>query len=298
MKDEELLNKHEAQIMESNKQLALMIEEKEKRAAELLKANIELEHQNNEKEKRAVELLRSNEDLKRTEAKLLEVNKELEAFSYSVSHDLRAPLRAIGSYSQMLEEDYINVLDENGQRLLGIIQKSAVKMGVLIDDLLTFSRLSKKEMRKSRINMNEFVNNIVDEYAKISSHHAKIIVNELPDVLGDENLLSSVLTNLLSNAVKYSFKNEHPVIDISGKKITENNKEFVEYCITDNGIGFDMLYVNKLFGVFQRLHNEKEYPGTGVGLAISKRIIDKHDGKIWAKGELGKGSSFCFSLPC
>ena len=146
--------------------------------------------------------------------------------------------------------------------------------------------------------MNEFEKNIIDDVSKISPHHAEIKLNDLPDVLADENLLSSVLTNLLSNAVKYSFKNEHPTIKISGKKITKNNKEFAEYIISDNGIGFDMQYVNKLFGVFQRLHSEKEYPGTGVGLAIAKRIIEKHDGSIWAKGELGKGASFGFYLPC
>ena len=293
MNDNKLFNDPASELLEANKQLKYLIEEKEKRASELLIANKELEFQNQEKETRSSELLKAIEDLKISEKKLLESNKELEAFSYSVSHDLRAPLRAIGSYSQMLEEDYHDLFDENGRRLLKTIQFSAVKMGTLIDNLLSFSRLGKKELRKNMIRMNEFIQNIIDEFTLIYPNHAKIIVQPLPDAYADEEMLSNVIINLLSNAVKYSFKNEFPCIEISG---SEKNGEIV-YCVNDNGIGFDNKYENKLFGVFQRLHSEKEYQGTGVGLAIAKRIIEKHDGKIWAASEEGKGASFYFALP-
>ena len=306
--------KRAAELIIANKELAFQNEEKEKRAAELVIANKELLFQNDEKEKRTAELIIANKELafqngqkakqeaelvatisqlERSEDLLKTANEELDAFSYSVSHDLRAPLRAIGGFAQMLKEDYATTLDSNGTRLLGIIQQSAVKMGILIDDLLTLSRLGKKEMLLSSVNMTDLTNRVLGELSELTHHNAEIVVHPLPVVLADASLLSYALTNLLGNAIKYSSKKEHPRIEITARR--ENDLQV--FSISDNGAGFDMRYQNKLFQVFQRLHKEKDFEGTGIGLAITKRIINKHNGSVWATGELGKGATFQFSIP-
>lgn len=220
-------------------------------------------------------------------------NKELEAFSYSVSHDLRAPLRAVNGYAKMLEEDYNSVFDDEGKRLLGVVQKNAAKMGALIDDLLAFSRLGRKEVTRSVIEMTELAESVIFEINKTTSHQAKIIVHPLAPVKADRALINQVLTNLLGNAIKYSSGTQMPVIEI---KSYRKNKEII-YMVTDNGAGFDSQYINKLFGVFQRLHSTEEFEGTGVGLALVKRIITKHEGKVWASGKVNEGAKFYFSLP-
>jgi PAS domain S-box-containing protein len=221
------------------------------------------------------------------------VNKELESFSYSVSHDLRAPLRAINGYAKMLEEDYNKLFDAEGKRLLSVVRKNTNKMGVLIDDLLAFSRLGRKEVNKSLIDMTRLTESIFSEINKPISNKANIKINALSPVMGDYALIGQVMTNLISNAVKYSSKTENPVIEIKSEK---KNGETI-FSVSDNGAGFDMQYVHKLFGVFQRLHTAEEFEGTGVGLAIVQRIITKHGGKVWAKGELEKGATIYFSLP-
>lgn len=226
-------------------------------------------------------------------AQLEAVNKELEAFSYSVSHDLRAPLRAIDGYSQLIEEDYGKLFDEEGKRLFEVVQYNAKKMGNLIDDLLDFSRLGRKELQKMKIDMNELAEGALMEIEKSVKHHAKVKIGELGKAEGDYGLLSHVMVNLLSNAIKYSNKAEYPLIEIAAEK----KEGEVIYSIKDNGVGFDMKYVNKLFGVFQRLHSEADFEGTGVGLAIVKRIINKHGGQVWAEGKTGQGATFYFSLP-
>jgi PAS domain S-box-containing protein len=228
----------------------------------------------------------------RTE-QLSAVNKELEAFSYSVSHDLRAPLRAIDGYARMLEEDHAPKLDEEGRRLLGVVQYNAQRMGKLIDDLLAFSRLGKKEIQMSEIDMNELFQRVVDDAGRSQPHHAKIIIDDLPAVNADYALISQVAFNLVSNALKYSSKKEEPEVKISAEK----KEDQVVYKVSDNGDGFDMKYYHRLFGVFQRLHNSDEFEGTGVGLAMVQRIISRHNGKIWAEAESGKGADFYFSLP-
>lgn len=220
-------------------------------------------------------------------------NKELEAFSYSVSHDLRAPLRSIHGYSKILEEDYYNEMDEDGKRVLGVIQESAKRMGQLIDDLLAFSRLGRREIQKSYLDMMLLVNSVLEEINKLIPHNAEIKVGTLYPALGDRALVHQVMFNFISNAVKYSSKRENPVIEIKSR---EEEGEVI-YSVSDNGSGFDMLYANKLFGVFQRLHTTEEFEGTGVGLAIVKRIVNKHGGSVWAEGEIRKGATFYFSLP-
>ncbi len=235
----------------------------------------------------------NEETLIQRKQELENVNKELEAFSYSVSHDLRAPLRAVSGYARMLEDDHGDALNDDAKRLLLIIQESAKNMGILIDDLLSFSRLGKKEIRKSLVNMTELANVTLCEINLITKHHAEVIINPLHATLADPSLIMLVLTNILSNALKYSSKVEKPIVIITSYE----EKDTVTYSIKDNGAGFDMRYIQKLFGVFQRLHTSDEFEGTGVGLAIAQRIIHKHGGKIWAEGKEGMGSTFYFSLP-
>jgi PAS domain S-box-containing protein len=233
------------------------------------------------------------EKVKERTEQLLLSNKELEAFSYSVSHDLRAPLRAVNGYAKMLEEDYHKVLDNEGKRLLGVIKHNAVRMGILIDDLLAFSRLGRKDVQKSKVNMKAIAEETLKELSKTTEHNAEVRIGNLHPSYADSVLLSNVFINLISNAIKYSSKEETPVIEIT----SEYKNGEVVYSVHDNGVGFDMQYSGKLFGVFQRLHKAEEFEGTGVGLAIVQRIIHKHGGKVWAEGKPGEGAAFYFSLP-
>ncbi|HVD98899.1 MAG TPA: ATP-binding protein [Cytophagaceae bacterium] len=220
------------------------------------------------------------------------VNKELEAFSYSVSHDLMAPLRAINGYVKILEEDFSSTFDDEGKRVLTAVQKNAKKMGNLINDLLSFARVGKKAIQKTTIDINDLVNEILMDF-KNSGHKAEIIVGDLQPVCGDPGLIKQVFVNLISNAIKYSSKKENPVIEISSAL----NNNHIVYTIKDNGDGFDMKYADRLFGVFQRLHSDNQFEGTGVGLATVQRIINKHGGVIHAEAEPGKGATFWFTLP-
>jgi PAS domain S-box-containing protein len=235
-----------------------------------------------------------NADLKKQAAQLVAANKELEAFSYSVSHDLRAPLRAIDGFTRILLEDYEPLLDEEGKRVGEIIRREAQHMGKLIDDLLAFSRLGRKEMHFTKIDMKAMASSVFDELmttenvGRIDFH-----VHRLPSTAGDPVLIRQVWVNLLSNAIKFSSKKEQAVIEVGSK---HSEDEHVYY-VRDTGAGFEMEYMDKLFGVFQRLHGEKEFEGTGVGLAIVKRVINRHDGRVWAESEVGKGATFYFALP-
>jgi PAS domain S-box-containing protein len=222
------------------------------------------------------------------------VNNDLESFSYSVSHDLRAPLRAISIYTTVLREDYGKYLDENGKKICNIIETSAGQMGKLIDDLLTFSRVGREELIKSAIDMNMLVGSVFHELTTQEERDRICwIVNDLPPSFGDMTTLKQAVTNLISNAIKYSSRIPKPVIE-AGSKIIEDERV---YYIRDNGIGFNMDYVHMLFGVFQRLHSSIEFEGNGVGLAIVQRIINRHGGRVWAEGEPDKGATFYFSLP-
>ena len=220
------------------------------------------------------------------------VNRELEAFSYSVSHDLRAPLRAIDGYIKIIEEDFSALFDEEGKKALSIVQRNAEKMGRLIDDLLTFARMGKKELLKTELNMNQLVEEVLADL-KHEVTGVRVNVGDLHPVKGDYALIKQVLLNLISNAFKYSSKEQTPQVAISSE--LKNNQVF--YTIKDNGVGFDMKYYNKLFGVFQRLHREEDFKGTGVGLAIVQRIVNKHGGSVSARSGPGEGATFVFSLP-
>ena len=223
---------------------------------------------------------------------LISVNKELEAFTYSVSHDLRAPLRAVNGYAQMLNEDYGTKLDEEGKRIVETIRSNAVKMGTLIDELLAFSRLGRKELQMKEIDMNELIKIVLTELNNSITHTAKINIGKLHNVKADFGLLQQAMFNLISNALKYSSKKEHPLVEI----FSEQKNDEVVFSVKDNGAGFDMKYYDKLFGVFQRLHKQNEFEGVGVGLAIVQRIIAKHGGKVWAEGKPNEGAQFNFSL--
>lgn len=230
--------------------------------------------------------------IERTE-QLESVNKELEAFSYSVSHDLRAPLRAISGYAEILKEDFGNLLNSEGMRILGNIDYYVTNMGKLIDELLAFSRLGRKDIQKSKVDMNELTSGVLLEIDKSIQHKAQIQIDHLPQVNADYGLIHQVMFNLISNAIKYSSKKENPIIEVSA---VDKNDDFI-FIVKDNGAGFDMKYSDKLFGVFQRLHSPDEFEGSGVGLAIVHRLVSKHEGRIWAEGKVNEGATFYFSLP-
>jgi PAS domain S-box-containing protein len=230
---------------------------------------------------------------KRTE-ELKKANEEMEAFSYSVSHDLRAPLRGIVGFTTILEEDYTSQLDEEARRITTVIKNNTLKMGTLIDDLLTFSRMGRKPVERINIKTNELVQEIIHDLEnKKEQHNIEWNIQQLPLTYADLNTIMQVWINLVSNAVKYSGKNEHPKIEIGAE---EKNRETI-FFVRDNGVGFDEKYSAKLFKVFQRLHANTDFEGTGVGLAIVEKIITKHGGRVWAEGVPGKGATFYFSLP-
>jgi signal transduction histidine kinase len=227
-------------------------------------------------------------------SELQSANKELEAFSYSVSHDLRTPLRAIDGFSQILLEDYRDRLNSEGKRVLNVIRDNTGRMAQLISDLLTFSRLGRAKMKKSNINMEKLARDIFEELEGISPERKlKMKMNALPPAYGDEAMIREVLVNLFSNAIKFSRKEESSLIEVGGE--LKGNENI--YYIKDNGVGFDMRYRDKLFGVFQRLHGQEEFEGTGVGLALVQRVIHRHEGRVWAEGKVDEGATFYFTLP-
>ncbi len=227
-------------------------------------------------------------------AQLEAANQEIDSFSYSVSHDLRAPLRAIDGYAQILKEDYSDRLDDEGRRLIGVVRDRAQRMGELIDELLLFSRLGRSPLAEARIDMASQVHGVIDEIAAAGTGPLpRIEVGALPAASGDAALIRQVWANLISNAVKFTGKRADARIAVRGSNM---DGELV-YCVEDNGAGFDMRYYDKLFGVFQRLHDAAAFPGTGVGLAIVERIVTRHGGRVWAEGKPGEGAVFFFSLP-
>ena len=240
----------------------------------------------------AEQIKQLNIDLQNNVEQLETINHDLESFSYSVSHDLRAPLRALSGYSSILEDEYMPMLDDEAKRLLGNIQSNAQKMGVLIDDLLAFSKLGRKQVNKVKVDMHDMVESIVTNM-NVLDHKAKINIKPIISTDVDYSLLNQVWVNLISNAIKYSANSKNPQIEIGS---VELEKE-IKYYVKDNGAGFDMNYVDKLFGVFQRLHSAEEFEGTGVGLAIVNKIITKHGGKVWAEGKVNEGASFYFTIP-
>ncbi len=230
---------------------------------------------------------------RRAEQALAQTNQELERFSYSVSHDLRAPLRAINGYAQALWEDHAEKLGDEGKRLLAVIRDSAKLGGQPIDGLLSFSRVGRQALARGTVNVTALAQSVVAELRQTQGSVAvEVVISPLPPASGDAALLRQVLVNLIGNAFKFSAKRAHPKVEIG----VEQNGSEAAYYVKDNGVGFDMQYANKLFGVFQRLHRPDEFEGTGVGLALAQRIIQRHGGRIWAEGKVDEGATFRFTL--
>ena len=221
-------------------------------------------------------------------------NKELEAFSYSVSHELRAPLRQIEGFIDLLSATKAAAMDEEARQYLTSIASGARRLSRLIDDLLAFSRTARIGLRKRNVNLQALCESVVrDLETQRKGRRLEWVVGELPAIKGDASLLRQVFANLLGNAVKYTRRRERALIEIGSRRTDEELVVFVK----DNGVGFDMRYAHKLFGVFQRLHSHAEFEGTGIGLANVRRIIHQHGGRTWAEGQPNQGASFYFSLP-
>ncbi|MDD5303850.1 MAG: ATP-binding protein, partial [Elusimicrobia bacterium] len=226
-------------------------------------------------------------------AQLEAANKELEAFAYSVSHDLRAPLRAMDGFSQILMEDFAPKLEPECRRYLGLVRKGAQTMGRLIDDLLAFSRLGRQAMATSPVSMEEVVREVLESLAdQLKGRQVRFSVGALAPCEGDASLLRQVWVNLLANAIKFTRTRPEALIEID----SHDEAGETVYRVKDNGVGFDMRHAGKLFNVFQRLHPKEEFEGTGVGLAIVARVVERHGGRVWARGELDRGAEFLFTL--
>jgi PAS domain S-box-containing protein len=236
---------------------------------------------------------RAEQALSERNLQLEAANRELESFSYSVSHDLRAPLRAIDGFSSIVLRDHAAALPAEGQRYLGLVREGAQQMARLIDDLLTFAKTARQPIDKRKIALKKLVNECLEEFKNdIANRKVEFAVGSLPDCEADPALLKQVLVNLLGNAVKYTRKQPLAKIEVGFRS---DKGEQVIY-VKDNGVGFDMKYAGKLFGVFQRLHHKGEFEGTGVGLAIVQRVVHRHGGRVWAEAEPDKGATFYFTL--
>ena len=229
------------------------------------------------------------------EARVQERTKELESFASSVSHDLRVPLRAIDGYTQLLKQNHAHQLDEEGRRLLTVVRRNTQTMGTLIDDLLTLSRIGRCDMDCRPLDMTRLVRDAYDDLrrATTATGGVEFDLEPLPPATGDPSMLRQVVLNVLSNAVKFSRHEPTPRVTVRGTETAEG----VVFSVHDNGVGFDPAYADKLFGVFERLHDETEFEGTGVGLAIVDRIVRRHNGRAWAESTKGEGTTVYFSLP-
>jgi light-regulated signal transduction histidine kinase (bacteriophytochrome) len=237
---------------------------------------------------------RVERELEKRTAELEAVNKELEAFAYSVSHDLRAPLRHMAGFTELLQKNTASLLNEKSQRYVKMILESANRMGHLIDDLLAFSRIGRAETHKTMVSLDQLVQEALTEVRQeTDGRNIAWSVRGLPACYGDRSMLRLAFVNLISNAVKFTRTRPQAEIEIG---CTDQEQNQVVVFIRDNGVGFDMKYVNKLFGVFQRLHAPEAFEGTGIGLATVQRIIHRHGGRVWAEGLVDKGATFYFSL--
>jgi len=265
------------------------IEDSLRQARDNLQAEVE------QRRHREDEIRKLNRELGKRAAELEATNNELESFAYSVSHDLRAPLRHMVGFSELLQRQASSSLDEKSQRFIRTILDSAKRMGILIDDLLAFSRIGRAETKKTEVDLEPLVKEVVAEIGQdTKSRDIAWKIGALPVCYGDRSMLRLVVVNLVSNAVKFTRMRRPAEIEIG---CVDRNKKEVEVFVRDNGAGFDMQYVNKLFGVFQRLHLPEQFEGTGIGLATVQRIIHRHGGKVRGEGAVDQGATFYFSLP-
>ncbi len=245
--------------------------------------------------KQMLRAIRAEQDAQRSNTQLRDANNEMRSFSYSVAHDLRSPLRAINGFAQVLVDDCAAQLGDEGRRALARITANATNMGQLIDDLLALSKISYQPLRADKIDMTQLAREAYNELREPGNgHQVECVINELPPASGDPSLLRQVWLNLIGNALKFSRMRARTDIEIGGNVA---GPEFATYYIRDNGAGFDMQYATKLFGAFQRLHEPGEFEGTGIGLALVQRIVQRHGGTIWAEGKEGAGATFAFTLP-
>ena len=265
--------------------------DEQERAVAILETNNDI----TERKRREQEIESLNQELAKRSTELESINKELEAFAYSVSHDLRAPLRHIAGYTELLQKKASSGLDEKSNHYILMMLESAKRMGNLIDDLLAFSRIGRAETQKTRVSLAQLVRDALTEVRQDTDGRNIVWkIGALPDFYGDRSMLRLVLVNLISNAIKFTRTRTQPEIEIG---CSEGNGNELVVFVRDNGVGFDMKYVNKLFGVFQRLHRSDEFEGTGIGLATVQRIIHRHGGKVWAEGMVDSGATFYFSAP-
>jgi PAS domain S-box-containing protein len=258
-------------------------------------AILETNNDISDRKRREEEIRKLNVELGKRTSDLEATNKELEAFAYSVSHDLRAPLRHMVGFTELLQKHTASTLDEKSLRYIRIVLESAKKMGTLIDDLLAFSKIGRAETRETMVNMEQLVKEVLTDIQQESGErNIAWKLGALPDVYGDRSMLRLALVNLISNAVKFTRINPQAEIEIGSM---EKKEEGVVVFVRDNGVGFDMKYAHKLFGVFQRLHQSDSFEGTGIGLATVQRIIHRHGGRVWAESLLNRGATFFFSVP-
>jgi signal transduction histidine kinase len=278
-----------AAIVASFSAVRRRIEDNLRQARDNLQVEVEQRRQ------REDEIRKLNQELGKRAAELEATNNELESFAYSVSHDLRAPLRHMVGYSELLQRQASSLLDEKSQRFIRTILDSAKRMGNLIDDLLAFSRIGRAETKKTEVDLEQLVKEVIAEIGQdTKSRDIAWKIGALPVCYGDRSMLRLVVVNLVSNAVKFTRMRRPAEIEIG---CVDRNKKEVEVFVRDNGAGFDMQYVNKLFGVFQRLHLPEQFEGTGIGLATVQRIIHRHGGKVRGEGAVDQGATFYFSLP-
>jgi len=241
------------------------------------------------------QMIESKEKLAESLTQLTSVNQELEEFSYSVSHDLRTPLRAIDGYSQLLADEYATVLDDKGRDYIDHVQTESRRMGTVIDNLTSLAWLTQLKVIKKQLNLSEMVQKITPDFQKRDSTRAiSWVIQDNVLALADERLTATLLQNLISNAWKFTSQQNAAKIEFGS---SQNADGVITYFVRDNGAGFNMAYSKKLYLAFQRLHNRNEFPGLGIGLAIVQRIVHRHGGRVWAESELGKGATFYFTLP-
>jgi signal transduction histidine kinase len=244
---------------------------------------------------RAREVGDANRRLQEANEKLLQVNQEMESFSYSVSHDLRAPLRAIDGFSRVLLNEYAKSLDPEAQRLLQTVRQNAQRMGQLIDDLLAFSRVGRRELDRVPVDLTDVARTVIEELRhEEAGRTVEVVLGDLPRVTADRTMMRQLLVNLIGNAFKFTRRREGGGARIEIGTRTEGGETVC--FVRDNGAGFDMRYAAKLFGVFERLHRQDEFEGTGVGLALVRRILARHGGRVWGEGKVGEGAVFYFTL--